>query len=66
MKRISARQESNADGGYGFTDAIVGIVLLALAVILAGSILASAAATVERAGNELRSDLETRRGLFDR
>lgn len=66
MKRISARQESNADGGYGFTDAIVGIVLLALAVILAGSILASAAATVERAENELRSDLEARRGLFDR
>ncbi len=66
MKRTSALQESSAEGGFGFTDAIVGIVLLALAVLLAGSILGSAATAVERVGHQLRLDLETRRELFDR
>lgn len=66
MKRISARQENSADAGFGLADAVVGVLILALAVLLAGSILVSAATAVERVEGQLRADLETRRELFER
>jgi len=66
MKQTSARQENSADAGFGFADAIVGVVILALAVLVAGSILASAATAVERVGGQLRAELEARRESFER
>lgn len=66
MRQILARRESSVDGGFGFADAIVGIVVLALAVLMAGSILASAAAGIARTERDLRTDLEARRELVDR
>lgn len=66
MMQISARPESSAEGGFGFADAIVGIVVLAIAVLLAGSILTSAATAIERVEDGLRAELEARREAFER
>ena len=64
MRPTSLQRASDRNRGYGTAGALLGLILLAVLVLTASSLISAATRAVSRSEDALRLDLESRRSLI--